>query len=63
MFNKFLEGRRNIKSVILGDYEVCKSEDVIYIIKDIDTERDLTSFKEAMRSPNSSKWLMAIGDE
>jgi hypothetical protein len=49
--------------MILHNCEVYVSEDVIYIIKDIDTKSDLTSFKEAMRSPNSSKWLMAIGDE
>lgn len=48
---------------MLDDYEVYISEDMIYISEDMDIEGDPISLDEAMRSPNSPKWLMAIEDE
>jgi hypothetical protein len=52
-----------MKSAMLDDYEVYISEDMIYISEDMDIEGDPISLDEAMRSPNSPKWLMAIEDE
>jgi hypothetical protein len=44
------------RSAIPDDYEV-------YNTKDFQIEGDPTSFEEAMRSDNSSKWLEAMEDE
>jgi hypothetical protein len=44
------------KSAISADYEV-------YNTKEFQMEDDPTSFKEAMRSDHSSKWLEAMEDE
>jgi hypothetical protein len=44
------------RSAISDDYEV-------YISEEIQMEGDPTSFKEAMRSAHSSKWLEATKDE
>jgi hypothetical protein len=44
------------RSTIPDDYEV-------YNTKEFQMEDDLTSFKEAMRSDNSSKWLETMEDE
>jgi hypothetical protein len=44
------------RSAISDDYEV-------YNTKEIQMEGDPTSFEEAMRSDNSSKWLEAMEDE
>jgi hypothetical protein len=57
--------QRNIKLIIVDDYddEIYISEDVIYMSEDIYTKGDPTYFEEAMRSPVSFKWLMAMQDE
>jgi hypothetical protein len=44
------------RSPISNDYE-------IYVSEETQMEDDPTSFKEAMRSAYSSKWLEAIEDE
>ncbi|WVZ56227.1 hypothetical protein U9M48_006795 [Paspalum notatum var. saurae] len=44
------------KSAIPDDYEV-------YVSEDIALEGDPTTYEEAMRSPDSSKWLAAMEDE
>ena len=44
------------RSAISDDYEV-------FISEDMSQEGDPTSFEEAMRSPNSSKWFSAMEDE
>ena len=44
------------RSAIYDDYEVYNSEE-------IQMEDDPTSFEEAMRSVNSSKWTAAMEDE
>ena len=48
--------QRTRKSAISDDYEVYNSEE-------IQIEGDPTSFEEAMKSANSSKWFAAIEDE
>lgn len=48
--------------MIPNDYEVYISEDMVYISEHMDTKGDPTSFKEATRSPNSSKWLITKED-
>jgi hypothetical protein len=50
LFKKILEKlKRNRKSIILNDYEVYESGYVLYMIVDIDTKGDTTSFEEAMK--------------
>jgi len=44
------------RSAIPDDYEV-------YISVDMNSEGDPTSYEEAIKSPNSSKWLTAMEDE
>ena len=53
--------RKSIKSVIPDDYEVYVSEE--YVSEEFQIEGNPTSFKEAMRSTHSSKWLEAMQDE
>ena len=48
--------QRIIRPAISDDYEVYNS-------KEIQMEDDPTSFEEAMRSMNSSKWTAAMKDE
>jgi hypothetical protein len=48
--------QRTRRSAISDDYDV-------YVSKEIQVERDPTSFKEAMRIAHSSKWLEAMEDE
>ena len=48
--------QRERKSAISSDYEV-------YNIEEVHMEGDPTSYKEAMRSVHSSKWLEAMKDE
>ena len=48
--------QRNKRSAISSDYKVYNSEE-------IQNEGDPTSFEEAMKSANSSKWFAAIEDE
>jgi hypothetical protein len=48
--------QRARRSAISEDYEV-------YVIEEIQMEGDPTSFKEAIRSAHSSKWLEAKEDE
>jgi hypothetical protein len=50
------KSQRVRKSAISADYEV-------YNTKEFQMEDDPTSFKEAMRSDHSSKWLEAMEDE
>jgi hypothetical protein len=51
--------------VILDGYEVYATEntgsDEIYMSQDIDAEGDPTTYEEAMRSANSSRWLSVKG--
>jgi hypothetical protein len=53
--------------VIPDDYEVYPSVDTesdeIFMSEDIDVEGDPTTYKEAMRSANSSKWFLAMENE
>jgi hypothetical protein len=53
--------------VIPSDYEVYASidtkSDEIYVSENIDEEGDPTAYEEAMRSPNSSKWVSTMEDE
>jgi hypothetical protein len=55
------------RSVIPNDYEVYTSVDIesneIYMSEDIDAKGDTTTYEEAMRRGNSSKWLSAMEDE
>ena len=44
------------KPVISSDYEV-------YIVQDMNSEEDPVTFEEAMKSPHSSKWRVAMEDE
>jgi len=44
------------RSTIPNDYEV-------YVSEDMTLEGDPTTYEEAMRSPDSSKWLAAMEDE
>ena len=44
------------RSAIPSDYEV-------YVSEDMTLEGDPTTYEEAMRSPDSSKWLAAMEDE
>jgi hypothetical protein len=59
--------QRSISSTISSDYEVYTSVDIesdeIYMSEDIDSEGDPTTYEEAMRSENSSKWVSAMEDE
>ena len=48
--------QRTRRSAISDDYEVYNS-------KEIQIEGDPTSFEEAMKSANSSKWFAAMEDE
>jgi hypothetical protein len=48
--------QRSRRSAILDDYEVYNTEE-------FQIEGDPTSFEEAMRNDNSSKWLEATEDE
>jgi hypothetical protein len=48
--------QRTRRSAISDDYEV-------YVSEEIQMEGDPSSFKEAMRSVHSSKWLEAMEDE
>jgi hypothetical protein len=48
--------QRARRSAISDDYE-------IYVSKEIQMEGDPTSFKKAIRSAHSSKWLEAMEDE
>ena len=51
-----IRSQRVRKSAIPTDYEVYNTEE-------FQMENDPTSFKEAMRSDHSSKWLEAMEDE
>ena len=51
-----IRSQRARKPAIPDDYEVYKCEE-------FQMEGDPTSFEEAMRSANSSKWLEAMQDE
>ena len=44
------------RSAIPADYEV-------YVSEDMNSEGDPTSYEEAIKSPNSSKWIIAMEDE
>jgi hypothetical protein len=59
--------QRTRRSAIPDDYEVYTTEDTksdeIYMSEDIDAEGDPTTYEEAMRSENSSKWVSAMEDE
>ena len=50
------EGLKELVNQFFDDYEV-------YVSEEIQMEGDPTSFKEAMRSDHSSKWLEAMEDE
>ena len=47
---------RHKKSAISTNYNV-------YVTEIVHTEKDPTSYEEAMRSPHSSKWMKAMEDE
>jgi hypothetical protein len=53
--------------VIPGAYDVYirvgTTSDEIYMSEPIDAEGDPTTYEEAMRSENSSKWASAMEDE
>ena len=50
------KGLKELVNQFPKDYEV-------YVSEEIQMEGDPTSFKEAMRSAHSSKWLEAMQDE
>jgi hypothetical protein len=59
--------QRSRQSAILNNYEFYRSVDIesdeIYMSEDIDAEGDPTTYEDAMRSENSSKWFSAMGGE
>jgi hypothetical protein len=59
--------QRSRQSAILNNYEFYTSVDIesdeIYMSEDIDAEGDPTTYEDAMRSENSSKWFSAMEGE
>lgn len=57
-----LRGKQS-KPARLDDYEVDLTAYALSIVEDVDQSIDPSSYTEAVSSPDSSKWLLAMNEE